>query len=123
MLKRPCVACGDPIDKGSRCSDCRPKRSAPATHHPLLSTYRWRKLSKRLRKASPQCETCGSTQQLSVDHVIPITEDESLAFVTENLRILCMSHNGSRQDQCTDEERATVHARIAARKARLARMA
>ncbi|WP_460359493.1 HNH endonuclease signature motif containing protein [Mycobacterium sp. ZZG] len=118
-----CVGCGELITRGSRCAECKPKRTAPATHHPALSTHRWQRLSKRLRASSPFCEQCNASERLQVDHIIPVTEDVSLAYVIENLRVLCAPCNGRRKDQCTDDERAAVHARIAARKARASRHA
>jgi 5-methylcytosine-specific restriction endonuclease McrA len=47
---------------------------------------RWRKLSTRLRKQSPFCERCGSTGRLSVDHIIPVSEDASLRLEPLNCR-------------------------------------
>ncbi|BBY82017.1 HNH endonuclease [Mycolicibacterium pulveris] len=66
---------------------------------------------------------CGATTDLTVDHIIPLTESPELAHEPLNCRVLCRRHNAMRQDHCTDEEREAVLAAIAARKARRARMA
>jgi 5-methylcytosine-specific restriction endonuclease McrA len=116
---RPCLGCGELVDTGSRCPDCRlPRPSRPSTAHPALRTARWTNLSKQLRKRSPFCEECGSTQNLCVDHIIAVSEDESLIFDKANLRVLCRLHNQRKKDNVTDAERQRVHDAIAARKRR-----
>lgn len=109
---KPCLGCGDPVE-GSRCPGCRPKDSRPSRSHPYLHTARWTGLSKRLRKLSSQCEGCGSTKNLSVDHIIPASEREDLIFNVHNLRVWCMDCQRHRGNRCTDEERQMVEARLA----------
>lgn len=119
-LPRPCIhpSCGELVTGGSRCPEHRIKRKG-TQHHPHLNSNRWKRLSKRLRKASPFCELCGATERLAVDHIIPLSEDPTLAFAVENTRVLCVSCNATRKDHCTDEERQDVLARIAQRKRRI----
>jgi 5-methylcytosine-specific restriction endonuclease McrA len=71
-----------------------------------------------LRKPSPFCELCGSTEGLSTDHVIPLSEELSLRLEPLNTRVLCQSCNSRRKNTCTDDERQAVRAAIAARKRR-----
>jgi 5-methylcytosine-specific restriction endonuclease McrA len=120
-LTRPCIGCGEPIPSGSRCRDCKPKRTTTATRNERHRPAAWDRLSKRLRKDSPFCELCGATTDLVVDHIISVSEDPTLALEPLNCRVLCRSENARRKNTCTDDERAAVHAAIAARKARLAR--
>lgn len=119
MIPRPCVACGDLISSGSRCDDCKlPAKPQPRAKGHHRNTERWKRLSKRLRSLSPFCENCGATERLEVDHVIPIAELEQYGltpYSTENLRVLCKTHNLQRGNRCTDAERAAVLARIAAK--------
>ena len=119
MSLRPCLGCGDPTT-GSRCPDCAiPRPSRPSTPpHPKLRTAQWERLSKRLRKLTPFCELCEVTENLTVDHVIPLSQDDALAYVIENLRVLCRSCNSRRAATCTDEERQRVHDAIAASRRR-----
>jgi 5-methylcytosine-specific restriction endonuclease McrA len=119
VLTKLCL-CGEDAEPGrSRCADCRlPRTPRPSTAHPALRTARWTRLSRSLRKASPFCELCGSTEQLQVDHIIPASEDETLIFDRCNLRVICGWHNRSRSNNCTDDERAAVHAAIARRRQR-----
>ncbi len=35
-------------------------------------------MSKRLRRASPFCEACGTAADLTVDHVIPVADAPEL---------------------------------------------
>jgi 5-methylcytosine-specific restriction endonuclease McrA len=116
MSLRPCLGCGEPTT-GSRCPDCAiPRPSRLSTAHPKLRTHRWQRLSERLRRRSPFCEICGSTDRLSVDHVIPASERPDLIFAIENLRVLCLHHNQSRGNRCTDEERQQVLDTLAKRR-------
>lgn len=76
-----------------------------------------------MRKLSPFCEKCGSKNKssLTVDHVIPVSDDATLAYEPLNLRVYCQSCNASRSTNVTDNERAAVYAAIQARKQRQAR--
>jgi 5-methylcytosine-specific restriction endonuclease McrA len=87
-----------------------------------LHTTRWAKLSKRLRRMSPFCESCGSTEHLSVDHVIPASERPDLIFEVANLRILCSTCNQKRGNNCTNEERAMVEQRLKTQRRRVRAM-
>jgi 5-methylcytosine-specific restriction endonuclease McrA len=109
------------IAAGSRCSDCQLERK-PAKHRigRTATDRRWRNLSQRLRRASPVCEQCGSPDDLTVDHIIGLTEAPELAHEPLNCRVLCRSHNAQRNDSCTDAEREAVYAAIQARKERQA---
>ncbi|RUP30707.1 MAG: HNH endonuclease [Mycolicibacterium sp.] len=83
------------------------------------SDWRWRKLSQSIRREVKFCEVprCPDTD-LTVDHIIPIDEAPDLIYARENLRVMCRTHNGQRQDKCTDAEREQVQARIRARRQR-----
>ena len=120
-LPRPCLGCGEDVQTGSRCKDCRlPTKQRPRGH--IRDTARWRRLSTRLRQLSPFCEIPGcSNTDLTVDHIISLDEDLSLANEPLNCRVLCNRHNGQRRHHCTDEERRAVLAAIKARKDRMAK--
>ncbi len=121
VLTKLCL-CGADAEPGkTHCGDCKPQRdrsSDAPPKHKHLHTTRWTKLSKRLRKASPFCESCGTTTDLVVDHIIPLSERADLAYEPLNCRVLCRTENASRRATCTDEERQMVLDRIAARKRR-----
>jgi 5-methylcytosine-specific restriction endonuclease McrA len=88
-VNRPCIGCGTVITSGSRCQDCKlPDRPRTRTTAHAGSDWRWRKLSARMRKLSPFCEKCGrkNKSSLTVDHVIPVSDDATLAYEPLNLR-------------------------------------
>ncbi|GAB7068769.1 hypothetical protein JCM12141A_30580 [Mycolicibacterium hodleri] len=115
-LQRPCLTCGTLIPSGSRCRDCRPKRTTTATRQERHRPAAWDRLSKRLRQLSPFCEWCGTTTDLVCDHIIPVSEDPTLALEPLNCRVVCRSENASRKANCTDAERQMVRDRIEARR-------
>ena len=118
---KPCVVCGEPSPQ-SRCPEHRPKdlrRNRGRGH--ANDDPRWRRLSTKLRKLSPFCELCGGRDDLTVDHIIPTSEAPELAHEPLNCRVLCRPCNSKRGNSVTDDERDSVHERIRARKARLAR--
>ncbi|WP_099025622.1 HNH endonuclease [Mycolicibacterium palauense] len=118
-MQRPCLGCGYLIDHGSRCNDCRPKRTVkPGTKGRTATDWRWRKLSQKLRRLSPFCEKCLATTDLTVDHVIPPSERPDLTYDELNLRVWCRSCNGSRSNRVTDQERQQVLDAIAQRRTR-----
>jgi 5-methylcytosine-specific restriction endonuclease McrA len=120
VMHRPCIACGTLIPKGSRCDTCKPKRKPRDTAH-AGTDWRWRKLSKRLRTASPFCEIPGCrSKDLTVDHIVPVSEAPNLAYDELNCRVICRGHNAARGATCTDHERQQVLSAVKARKRRLA---
>lgn len=114
-----CTRCGDYAEPGTyRCTEHRTKQRTKPSPAERGYDDAWRRLSKRIRRASPFCETCPATTDLTVDHIIPITERPDLRLEPLNCRVLCRTCNGRRQDQCTDAERNQVLDAIAARRAR-----
>ena len=98
-MLRPCLVCGQPTE-GTRCpaheAEHRSRRDrgrAPRTDAYAVRSYRWRKVSERARKASPWCEWCGSGDDLTVDHRVPLSlgGDE---WDPENHRVLCRPCHG-----------------------------
>jgi 5-methylcytosine-specific restriction endonuclease McrA len=119
MSPRPCLGCGEPTT-GSRCPDCaipRPARPQPSRKD-RHRTAAWDRLSARLRRQQPWCEGCGSTENLTADHKVPISIAPELALEPLNVRVLCRSCNSRKKDTCTAEEHQSVLDAIAARKRR-----
>ena len=76
----------------------------------------------RLRRLSPFCEIPGcSNTDLTVDHIISLDEDSTLAYEPPNCRVLSNHHDRPRQHHCTDQERAAVLAAIKAHNDRMAK--
>lgn len=113
MTLRPCLTCGEPSGR-SRCDAHRvkaPPKVLPKGHvH--LNPARWKALSKRARRMQPWCLDCGTTEDLTTDHVIPVSEAPELAYKPANIAVRCRPCNSRRGDRCTDTERAEVETRL-----------
>ena len=95
MALQPCVECGELTDK-NRCSRHRLK-SAPKdreAHAAYANRSKWRRFSKKLRKLSPFCEICGTSDDLTVDHIVRVHDRPEWTYEPDNCRILCRYHNG-----------------------------
>lgn len=101
QLPRPCLKC-KAITRSTYCDQCqslvnkikegkRPSRSQRGYD------ARWTKLSKQLREIHPWCKECGSTKDLTVDHIIPLSDlHPSLRYEISNLQVLCRRCNSSK---------------------------
>src|SRR5882762_586011 len=58
------------------------------TIHPF-STHKGRKLRDRYKKMHPICESCETRLMNQVDHIVPVSIDPSLSFVSSNFQSLC----------------------------------
>ena len=53
-------------------------------------TCKWNKIQRdKLTAIHGGCEICNSTQRLEVHHIVPVSQDESLAFDESNVQLLC----------------------------------
>jgi 5-methylcytosine-specific restriction endonuclease McrA len=94
VLPRPCAGCGKVV-RASRCVDCqRIKDRGRPTRTQRGYDYSWNKLSKQLREQQPFCSIPGcNNKDLTVDHIIPLSDAPYLRLEISNLRVLCRSHN------------------------------
>lgn len=95
MSLKPCILCGEPSPR-SRCPDHQNHKSSAGRHAVHLNNTRWKKLSRKLRRMQPFCSTCGAREDLTVDHIVPLTERPDLAYDLDNLDILCRSCNSAK---------------------------
>ena len=123
MVMQPCVECGDLSEK-NRCSRHRLK-SAPKdreAHAAYANRSKWRRLSKKLRKQSPFCEICGTSDDLTVDHIVRVHDRPEWTYEPDNCRILCRYHNGKLAlIPATAEVENEIEKKIAASKIKRAR--
>lgn len=93
MAPRPCLSCGTLIPSGSRCEECRLAKGRLREQHRPSKHERgygneWARMSKAVRAAQPWCARCGTTSDLTVDHVKP-------GSLERGVRVLCRRCHGS----------------------------
>lgn len=124
MPPKPCLGCGTP-GPASRCPECRPKRTHRTPQNPIHASYQWKKLSKSVRKYSPQCERCGHTgsddNPLSAEHIFPVSTHPEYAYERLALACLCRRCN-ARKLPWPEARRQAVLDAIAARTRRQQRL-
>lgn len=110
---RPCIDCGQPSPQ-SRCPDHRRRKDNRRRTGPGEAAYDpvWRRLSAAARRASPFCESCGSVESLTVDHVVPKSVCPELVHSLENCRVLCRTCNSRRGVKFAAEEVQAVIDRL-----------
>ena len=92
-MKRPCLVCGAP-SVSSRCG--RHLLVGHKTPRPEYLTSEWRKLSRKMRDAQPWCTRCGSTSDLTLDHVVPLSKGGAAVPDESGVVVLCRKCNSSR---------------------------
>jgi 5-methylcytosine-specific restriction protein A len=95
----------------SRCQNCHPhylKRKPRGTHHNtpqrqhttrFYTSTAWRKTRTTARNRDQQCTNCGTTNNLTVHHIIPIKQAPHLALHLDNLTTLCRSCHAHKSNQ------------------------
>ena len=102
-----CPECGDRFDRDdsyAECSECRPRRTSRPNHDYRGSStargydYRWRKLSERARRLSPQCEDCGAVDGLTTDHSTEAwrRREAGLPIRLRDVAVVCARCNAER---------------------------
>lgn len=90
-LPRPCVDC-QVVTRSARCVRCqRLKDKQRPTPTQRGYNYAWQKLSREFRSAYPYCFKCGSTKDLTTDHIL--SKKSGGQSVWSNLQTLCRSCN------------------------------
>jgi 5-methylcytosine-specific restriction endonuclease McrA len=92
MMGRPCLDCGT-ITRATRCPSC-------ARHHDRQRQARrgdlyrkgWPQRARAQVEAYPVCATCGSTTDLTADHVVPGWDESPL-------QTLCRACNAARANR------------------------
>lgn len=97
---KACVAIRDASRKpGRRCLDCGAEANGTRCR-PCYAKYRsrygarWREISMAQRASEPQCRWCGSTGDLTADHIVP-------GELSGGLQTLCRSCNARRRHGAT----------------------
>ena len=88
MLARPCLTCGQLTRGSSRCATCRQTTAGRGYGSA------WQQRSRALIARMPWCLWCGATRDLTVDHIVPLSQGGSNE--SDNLRVLCRKCNSRR---------------------------
>jgi 5-methylcytosine-specific restriction protein A len=95
MLMRPCLDCGRPIPgTHKRCAlHAKPgnRRGATTTERGYGAAHQRR--ARAVIAAHPWCQECGTTENLTADHVTPIANGGD---PLGDLQVLCRSCNSTR---------------------------
>ena len=92
---RPCLGCGQPIPRGSRCGACTPKRKRDTPGRGGSSTAR-RFREETLAKTGGACAVCGSTEGVEAHHATPLRDGGSNDAAANGVP-LCRAHHGERE--------------------------
>lgn len=98
MNMKVCINCGDLAD-GTRCETCHAERQQRVSQQRGGATARgytrtWGKQAARVKRQQPACAVCGTTEDLTVDHITPKTLGGT--DKPDNLRTLCRRHNSAK---------------------------
>jgi 5-methylcytosine-specific restriction protein A len=93
---RPCLSCGERTRDGNRCEPCRLEyqREFQSGIRKPYADKAWRKLSAEVRSERPWCEMCGASDNLTVDHILPLSKGGELIVPRNELRVLCRRCHG-----------------------------
>ena len=94
-MRKPCLVCGVVTPGPSWCeahTPVRPPRRRPNGRY----SGAWRRASSAARKAQPWCSLCGSTTDLTGDHVIPLARGGDPEPPAEEIVVLCRRCNSSK---------------------------
>lgn len=94
MTWKPCIVCGEPGET-TRCPEHTRPDTRPRDRVTRNNNARWKNLSRRLRRQQPFCSNCGTTTDLTVDHITPLA-DGGDPYDLDNLDVLCRSCNSAK---------------------------
>ena len=99
MLARPCLDCQRPTRQGSRCATCAQVHDAAYERTRLRGTRTqrgysntWLRRSRAAIRQQPWCSACGGTNDLTADHVVPLSKGGD----GTDVQVLCRACNSRR---------------------------
>ena len=93
----PCLYCGV-VSRGSTCRQCTAVIQSRDINRKIRNKqydYKWQKLSRYARTIQPYCSRCGSSRDLTADHILSLADGGQ--NILENIMILCRSCNSSKK--------------------------
>lgn len=109
---RPCLDCSAPA-ASTRCATCsateeRRRRATRPTDLQRGYDYRWRKLSERARRLQPFCVDCGTADDLTTDHLIPLAKGGTRRPTMADVVVRCRSCNSRKGTALPTAEQLTL---------------
>ena len=108
-MYKACSRCGRIHPANVKCYAGRERKETTASK--IRSRNRWKQKAKQIKEdAQYICEYCRAhgkitTQMLEVHHIVPLEEDDSLAFDDDNLICLCNAcHRDAEAGKISREE-------------------
>lgn len=92
-----CAVCGEPSTT-SRCPDHQPARAPKPSRETRGYDDAWRALSKRARTLQPWCSNCGTTKDLTCDHL------QWPARTLRDVDVLCRPCNSAKGKPTPDND-------------------
>lgn len=120
-MRKPCLSCGE-LSERSRCDGCevqnnklnargrvKNERNREADRQKYGSPA-WRALSARARRLQPWCSDCGTSEDLTTDHLPSAWERvaQGKSIRLRDVQVLCRSHNAKRGSSQPGSERANA---------------
>lgn len=84
---RHCANCSRPVHPNQRCTHCGQAHGAARRKLSGYSTAKWKKLRDAAIAEQPWCSICGSTRDLTGDHLVYPAQSQA------DVRVLCRFHN------------------------------
>jgi 5-methylcytosine-specific restriction endonuclease McrA len=88
---KTCLDCGE-LGDGTRCSTCQARHKPGAQARGY--TRQWQSKAATIKRQQPSCAVCGSTLDLTVDHIVPKVVGGTDELT--NLQTLCRRCNGAK---------------------------
>ena len=95
-LPKPCLICGEPCPTG-RCPD-HPPKTTPRPSRTIGYDAAWDRLSKKARQLQPFCTDCGTTHNLTADHLPSAwhRKEQGLTIRLQDIDVVCATCNKRR---------------------------
>lgn len=96
-LPKPCIICGEPCPTG-RCTEHPAAKTRPRPSRSIGYDAAWDRLSKKARHLQPFCTDCGTTHNLTADH-LPTAwhrKEQGLAIRLADIDVVCATCNKRR---------------------------
>ena len=98
-MTRSCKYCGRIHPLGERCAAAPRRKKKQTEASRVRSSYAWTKKAKQIKARDHHlclyclCQGVITAEELEVHHIVPVEQDESLAFEETNLITLCQRHH------------------------------